>query len=144
MMSFGKFGLGLFVTLLHGSVIAYQNFQGADDGMILVTCPMKDYLVRPCTPTLLEVNQCNNLQSCSTKIPPSNDYSNVVIPLACGCLNLINCPDSCIATEVDAEQPPSISSDIILGDGAMSSSATRINYTRHGVSLLLSMGLLWV
>ena len=83
-----------FVVLLP-TTTATLSYRGTDTGF-QVTCPLKDFLSNPCTPTLVvPADDCPVLQLCSQDYTPPSDSSIVVIPMTCSCLQLTNCPDSC-------------------------------------------------
>ena len=86
-----------WLALLPAVTTGLQTFTGIDQvGGFNVTCPLNDYLLSPCMPSLaVPPEQCPNLQACSPAFEPPPDHSTIVIPIACSCLQLTNCPDTC-------------------------------------------------
>jgi hypothetical protein len=81
-----------FAVLLPTTATATLSYRGTDTGF-QVTCPLKDFLSSPCTPTLaVPADECPVLQLCSQDYTPPSDSSIVVIPMTCRCLQLTNVP----------------------------------------------------
>jgi len=85
----------LLLLSLPAAAAAVQSFRGTD-AAYQVTCPLNDYIASPCAPSLaVPPEECSNLQACASEYTPPSDYSFVVIPMTCSCLQLTNCPDTC-------------------------------------------------
>jgi len=111
-MKFQKFAFALIPV----SVAGLQSYRGTDAGF-QVTCPLLDYVAQPCTPSLsVAPEECPNLLACSPEYTPPADSSYITIPLTCSCLQLTNCPDTCVSNGTgDEVLPPSASPPVETG-----------------------------